>query len=236
MSATSHLPGNLAQLDRETDRLVRDVAAMDDAAVRQASRCEGWTRAHVISHVARNADGLANLAHWALTGERREQYASPESRDADIEDGSRRGAAELLADLRESAERFGALARRLPGEAEEARVEARGGRTMRGRDLVTARLREVVFHHVDLDCGFGFADAEPGFVQRAVNESVRRLGAADPQLALVLQEPGGEQVAVLGAGGQVVTGTPADLLMWLARGDGSGVNSDRPLPSLPAWG
>lgn len=232
---TSHLAENLAMLEAETVRLVRTVAAMEDEDVRAPSRCAGWTRAHVISHVARNADGMGNLVHWALTGERREQYASPQSRDADIEAGATRGARELLTDLEDSAARFDALARRLPGPAEDAEVEARGGRTMRGRDLVTARLREVVFHHVDLDRGYTFADTDPGVVLRAMGEAVRRIGAAERAPSLTLRSDEGEEWTV-GTGGQRVSGTRAALLLWLARGAGEGLHSDEPLPALPPWG
>ena len=57
---------------------------------RAPSLCEGWTRAHVVTHIARNADALSNLVHWATTGEPTPMYASPESRDADIAEGARR--------------------------------------------------------------------------------------------------------------------------------------------------
>ena len=36
--------------------------------------------------------------------------------------------------------------------------------------------------------------------------------------------------------GQDVTGSNAELLLWLARGDGAGVSSEAPLPELPSWG
>ena len=36
----------------------------------------GWTRAHVLAHVAGNADALVNLLTWARTGEETPMYAS----------------------------------------------------------------------------------------------------------------------------------------------------------------
>ena len=62
--------------------------ALDDA--RAASLCEGWTRGHVLTHVARNADGLAALVRSAVDGTGETMYASPEQRDADIEAGADR--------------------------------------------------------------------------------------------------------------------------------------------------
>ena len=68
MNTPSHLSDNLSLLAHETSLLMRTAAGLDDEAIRRASLCEGWTRAHVLSHIARNADGLGNLASWAITG------------------------------------------------------------------------------------------------------------------------------------------------------------------------
>ena len=40
---------------------------------------------------------------------------------------------------------------------------------------------------------------------------------------------------VVGDGGQLVTGDRVGLLLWLARGETSGVESEGTLPELPAW-
>ena len=142
------------------------------------SLCEGWTRAHVVTHVARNADALCHLARWATTGVPTPMYASPEARDADIAEGARRPAAEQVADLVSSAARFAEIAPSLAGAAEEPQVEVRGGRTVPGRDLPTLRLREVVLHHVDLDLGYTLADADAGFVERTLRRAVATLADA----------------------------------------------------------
>ena len=75
------------------------VAALDDVAVAQPSALPGWTRGHVISHLARNAEALNNLVTWARTGVPTPMYASPEARDADIEASAGLGAQALRADL-----------------------------------------------------------------------------------------------------------------------------------------
>ena len=110
MNTPSHLPDNLALLAHETGLLMRTAAGLDDESIRGASLCEGWTRAHVLSHIARNADGLGNLASWAVTGTPRAMYDSPEARDADIVADSTRGAQEIFTDLEDSAARFAAAA------------------------------------------------------------------------------------------------------------------------------
>ncbi len=61
-----------------------------DEAFVAPSALPGWSRAHVLSHVARNADALGKLVETALTGEVVPMYASPEARDGDIEAGAGR--------------------------------------------------------------------------------------------------------------------------------------------------
>jgi len=235
MNTLSHLSDNLDLLNHETNLLMRTAAAMDDESIRMGSLCEGWTRAHVLSHIARNADALANLVGWAVTGSPRPMYDSPDARESDIVSGSARGALEILTDVRESAARFASAATKLGGDPEQVEVEMRGGRLVRASQLPTLRLMEVVFHHVDLDAGYTFADADPGFVSRAVTIAVDRFraGGGAPPVTLVCDR--GDSWSI-GDGAQIVTGSTAALLLWLARGDGSGVSSESPVPKMPTWG
>ena len=48
-------------------RVEQAAAALDPAQVAGPSRLSGWTRGHVLSHLARNADALVNLLTWART-------------------------------------------------------------------------------------------------------------------------------------------------------------------------
>lgn len=240
MSPSSHLSDNLVLMAHETALLIRTAAALDDKTVRAASRCEGWTRAHVLTHLARNADALGRLVSWAVTGTPVAMYDSPQARDADILAGSTRGAEEIRADLESSAARFASAAADLAGPPEQAEVEMRNGHIVPGGRLPTLRLIEVVFHHVDLDAGYTFADADPGFVQRAVNNAIERIPTKGEVPTLLLHGDH-DQTWTLANDGQAgtvqdVSGTNAALLLWLARGDGSGVSSDAPLPGLPGWG
>jgi len=235
MTATSHLGDNLVLLDHETSLLLRTADSFDDHSIREASLCEGWTRAHVLSHLARNADGLGNLVSWALTGTPVAMYESPQARDAGIEAGSTRSALEILTDLTESAARFASAATGLAGTPEHAEVEMRTGRRVLGGQLPTLRLLEVVFHHVDLNAGYTFAEADPGFVRRSIANAVRRMSAGSTPPSVVLRGDNSDTWS-LGEGVQEVTGTNAALLLWLARGDGAGVSSKEELPALPAWG
>jgi maleylpyruvate isomerase len=236
MNTSSHLSDNLALLAHETSLLMRTAAGLDDESIRVPSLCQGWTRAHVLSHIARNADGLGNLVSWAVTGTPRAMYDSPEARDADIEAGSTRGAEEIFTDLGDSAARFASAATRLAGAPEQVEVEMRGGHKVLGGQLPTLRLMEVVFHHVDLQAaGYTFADADPGFVKRAISVAVGRFSARDQAPSVTLRSDEGDRWSI-GDGAQEVTGSNAALLLWLARGDHARVSSESPLPRLPSWG
>ncbi|MYS74518.1 maleylpyruvate isomerase family mycothiol-dependent enzyme, partial [Streptomyces sp. SID5926] len=91
---------DLASVRAATDRLLTAVGKLDNASVTQSSRLPGWSRGHVLAHLARNADALVNVL------EGRPMYVSGEARDADIERDAPRRLDAQLADVRESAARF----------------------------------------------------------------------------------------------------------------------------------
>ncbi|MFD0885995.1 maleylpyruvate isomerase N-terminal domain-containing protein, partial [Streptosporangium algeriense] len=88
-----------AELAASNDRLLATAAKLSDADVAGGSRLPGWSRGHVLTHLARNADSLVNLLAWARTGVETPQYPDPRRRDLDIEGGAGRPAREQLADL-----------------------------------------------------------------------------------------------------------------------------------------
>ena len=149
-------------LTSATQHLLGSTIAVADPDWGAPSRLPGWSRAHVATHLARQADGLTRLAGWAATGERQEMYASPEARAAEIEAGVGRSGLELQVDLDTAASTLETAFERLDeagGWSHE--VEMRGGLRVPARLLPLARLLEVVVHHVDLDVGYGFDDVEP---------------------------------------------------------------------------
>ena len=78
-------------------------------------RClPGWSRGHVLAHIAGNADSLVNLLTWAATGVEHPQYASQEARDAAIEAGAGDPIAAQIARLEASHQRFVDAVDRVP--------------------------------------------------------------------------------------------------------------------------
>jgi maleylpyruvate isomerase len=230
MTSVAH---DTAAVAAATEDLFDTASRLSDEDLGAPSLCDGWTRGHVLAHLSRNADAISRLVDWAVTGKREEMYpGGQDARDAEIEAGAFRGAGEQLADLRQSAER---LADRLPllegGTAVEA-VEGRGGFVIPSEDLPFMRLREVVYHHVDLAAGYSFEQVSGELLTRFIADAVRRLSMSRRAPDLTLRTSEGEEWTV-GEGGVSVTGTRAGLLLWLARRRADGVSADGPLPELP---
>ena len=221
----------LAALADHTDRLVATARTLDDPDA--PSRCEGWNRGHVLTHVARNAEAIRRLASWAVSGQRQEVYpGGAEVRDADIEAGARRPLDDLVRDVADTAADLVPQLEALEGPLATEEVEMRGGYLVSSSELPFLRLREVVYHHVDLDGGFGFVDVEPELLRRFVADAVHRLGLGHHPPAMVVRSDEGDTWTV-GEGGPTVTGSLSGILLWLARRDESGVASDGAVPTLP---
>ncbi|TDD69966.1 maleylpyruvate isomerase family mycothiol-dependent enzyme, partial [Actinomadura darangshiensis] len=113
----------LAEITAATRDLLATAERLDDTAVRAPSLLPGWTRGHVLTHVARNADGGTRLLTWARTGVESQEYPSLEARAAEIEDGAGRPARALAEDVRDAAARFADAFERMPDEAWERTVQ-----------------------------------------------------------------------------------------------------------------
>src|SRR5215469_6531892 len=157
-----------------TERLLGVVSALGDADLDEPSLLPGWSRRHLLAHIAANADALRNLVHWARTGEERRMYASPQQRDADIAAGARRPAAELRAWVASTANALSGDLAALPEPAWQARVITAQGVDRSAAEIPWMRDREVYVHAVDLGSGMGFADLPVGFLGALVDDVTAR--------------------------------------------------------------
>lgn len=196
------------------------------------SLCAGWTRGHVLTHLARNADAIGNLVTWAVTGVPTPMYASAEARAEAIQAGAARSVAELVADVQASAARLADQVALLTPEHDEVEIELRGGWRIQASELAWRRLREVAYHHVDLEAGFGFADLPPELTHAFLSDEIAGLREREQSPAVTLRTAAGEEFAI-GAGTADVTGSSAALLGWLARGLTDGLSCEGALPHLP---
>ncbi|MFI8100013.1 maleylpyruvate isomerase family mycothiol-dependent enzyme [Streptomyces sp. NPDC086023] len=213
-----------------TDRLLSAVAKLDNASLAEPSRLPGWTRGHILAHLARNADALVNVF------EGRPMYASAEARDADIERDAGRTLEEQLADVRDSADRWQAVTE-VPADWSRT-VELRNGVTDSAARVPFRRLVEVELHHVDLGIGYELADLPAEFTAREIEFLAERWSDRPevPPVALVAEDGGSWHTGSAEGTPVTVRGTSADILGWLAgRGDkGAALTVDGgTLPALP---
>ncbi|MFC7488880.1 maleylpyruvate isomerase family mycothiol-dependent enzyme [Knoellia sp. CPCC 206453] len=221
----------LAAIDDHTARLVADAGGADDLAA--PSLCEGWTRDHVLNHIARNAEALSLLVRSAVDGTGETMYASPEQRDVDIDAGVGRGRDELVTEVAETAQALARALRRLTDEHRDIVLERTpGGPTFKGGMLTFMRLREVIYHHVDLDVGFGFDDVDGDLQVLFIDNELKRQDGAPATPSLTIRSDEGD-VWSIGGGDAEVVGSRGGILRWLARQDPSGVRSET-LPELTA--
>lgn len=232
--------GTLAAVERATMRLMATVRELDDAAIRAPSLLPGWTRGHVLTHLARNADGCVNLLLWARTGVEHAMYPSAADRSAAIEEGAARDRRLLEEDLVASGSRFAEACRRLPASAWSAEVAATPGTPIPAYEVVRSRLLEVWVHLVDLDHAVGFADIPEPDVEVLLDDVVRYFaGRSDiPGCTIAVEFDGGRQrswrLGGAGARPRQVSGRPGTVLAWLL-GRPAGERPEGAVPDLPAW-
>ncbi|MFF7605161.1 maleylpyruvate isomerase family mycothiol-dependent enzyme [Streptomyces parvulus] len=220
---------DLASVRDATERLLTAVGKLDNASVTESSRLPGWTRGHVLAHLARNADALVNVL------EGRPMYVSGEARDADIERDAPRPLDDQLADVRESAARFQATG---AAPADWSRtVELRNGVTDSASRVPFRRWIEIELHHVDLGIGYELEDLPAEFTARETAFLAARFtGHPDvPPTRLTDGTHAWHTGREADAPEVTVTGTPADLLGWLAgRREGAALTvAGGALPALP---
>jgi maleylpyruvate isomerase len=161
------------QIDQATQRLLDDARTITEADVRGPSMLPGWSRAHVLAHVARNADAMRNLLIGARSGQDRPAYASAQAREADIERGAAMRAADLATDVADSAMALRAMIKQLPDQAWRVEVRMLDSVPFPAAGLLTRRLVEVELHHCDLATGYRAADWPAAFATMELPEPMR---------------------------------------------------------------
>ena len=236
----SDLPpwGTLLGWVAEGQQRAADAAAsLDDARLRQPSRLPGWSRGHVLSHLASNADALTNLLTWARTGVESRMYASPAERDEGINAGASRDLAEQLTDLAASGSRFLAAAQAVPEARRSFPVISAQGRQIPAHEVPWLRVREVWLHLVDLDAGYE-VHAVPDAIAWALTKDVAAWMAARTQAPVDLHVDGYGTVR-LGPGAsvaRVITGNAQTMAGWLTGRCGpAGLTATGAVPDLPRW-
>lgn len=202
-----------------------------------ASLLPGWSRAHVIGHVARNADALLNLLSWASTGIERPMYADADARQRDIEAAASQPAPQLRADLLAASERYSAATDGMSRAAWDSHVRTAQGRRIRAAEVPWLRARELWVHAVDLRAGLRFEDLPADILVALLDDATATL-TARKTAGLQLTDPAGQTWTIPGNDPLVLHGNPAALAAYLLRGlrEGRlGSPGRRRIPDPPRW-
>lgn len=233
----SQFSSALAALNESARSLEHSLLEFTEVQARGASLLPGWSRGHVLTHIARNADALLNLVSWARTGVETPMYPSREARDSTIEAQSGRPVAALVDDVKDSQVRLMTAIEAMT-ESELTTVVRWGmaGHEAPASDITKFRRMEVEVHHVDLDLDYTLAHWPEDLVESLLTEVAAEFAERSGTLPFVLVGNDDEGRWSVGTGGPEINGPPPALLGWLiGRTDGIGLHSDLPLPELGVW-
>ena len=225
-----------ALLTAADKRLVRTVDALSEEQLREPSLLPGWSRAHVVAHLALNGEALERVLTGQRLGTPKTMYDTQESRDADIEELAGAEAAELRERLLASTHCFERALRAMSPDDADVRFERTpGGQQIRLGNVPLMRLREVEIHHADLEAGYAASDWSPAFSALLVESMTHYQDG--PAFRVLARDLARTWQLGDGEGGPVVSGTAADLGWWLTgRGSGQGLETDaRGLPRIDPW-
>jgi maleylpyruvate isomerase len=229
-------PADLTGVDSSAAALNRTVDVLDADALAAPSLLPGWTRAHVVAHLALNGQALAGVLDAIGRGEPVAMYESDEQRDADIEELAAADSAELREALLAATTAFSDAV----GLVEQDRWDGSFNRTPGGPawpavEIVPTRRRELEIHHVDLGASYTRHEWPDDFVHELLDVVSVDQGVAGP--FRIRATDLGRDWTVGGDGGPTVVGSGADLGWWLTgRSTGEGLTSDADgLPVLGPW-
>lgn len=169
---TAHLDGM-----REAHRaLLSTIDGLGASDLEVPSLLPGWSRAHVLAHVAANADSFVGIVAAAGRGETVVQYAGgAEGRTAGIESGARMSASALLDWVRTSSSELESALDAASDVAWRGEGVSVAGARIPVGDVPFRRWREVVVHHADLGCSYGWGDWPARFVREELQVQEMRV-------------------------------------------------------------
>ena len=154
--------------------LLAALAPLTDNDFRSPSSLPGYSRGHVVTHLANKAKAHVRLFEGPPALEIRRLH--PDGYDADLAAGAGAGrsAVELRTDLGRSFELLEAAWQALDDALWDRQgIMTAGPRTM--SEIVTHHLRDVEVHHVDLDLGYRPSDWPSNFVEGELAKRLRAL-------------------------------------------------------------
>ncbi|GAA3832007.1 maleylpyruvate isomerase family mycothiol-dependent enzyme [Nocardioides panacisoli] len=205
-------------IDAATARLLETADRLPDPDWSAPSLCTGWSRAHVLGHVALNAEGFGGAVLALADGRPATAYRSAEGRTADIEALALEPPEAIRERLRTSAALFAdALARLADLEPGATFERTPGGTVIPAAAVPGLRLREVEIHHADLETGYTHGDWPAETVLELLDNDAPRY-VSGPGFVAQASDLGREWAFGSPAPGAVTVTGPASALAWWATG------------------
>ncbi|ODU03855.1 MAG: hypothetical protein ABS81_12630 [Pseudonocardia sp. SCN 72-86] len=209
------------------------VADLPDAAFSEPCALDGWTRAHLVGHMARNAEALTRLATWARTGVETPMYSGPDQRNDDIAASAGYPPARLRADLTATTATLADTLARLDDVDWKAQVRSAQGRDIPAAEVPWMRVREVWLHAVDLDAGASVDDIPAGVVDLLIVDVAGNLSAKEGCPSALLSPTDRSQTWSLGPASPdapTIEARASEIAGWL-----TGRSPLPGAPALPRW-
>ncbi|MFJ6651060.1 maleylpyruvate isomerase family mycothiol-dependent enzyme [Streptomyces sp. NPDC091290] len=217
-----------------TALLLNTADQLTDADLHTPSLLPGWTRAHVIGHVSRNAEALVRLATWAHTGIRTPMYADREQRAAEIESSATLPPHVLREQLKSTAADLEDALGALDTGTWQAEVKSALGRTIPAAEIPWMRIREVWLHAVDLASGTTFTALPDALTDILLDDVTATLSARPDCPAVRLGPTDRDRTWHIGPteinSPATVEASAAELLGWMT----GRAQREEPI-SLPKW-
>lgn len=238
MTSPEELEAQLAALHRSEQRLLRTVDSLTHEQYAEPSVLPGWSRAHVVAHLALNAEGLAGAVDGLAHERDVPVYESSERRDGDIEALAQAGPAEIRDRLFAAGQRLRDALESLDGDQWAGAVaRVPGGPQWPVAIVPGTRRREVEIHHADLAAGYGPGDWPDEFSIELLGLAVADHADSEDSPGFTVRPTDAVRTWSTGTEQPVVVGTAADLAWWLVgRGQGEGLTCETgDLPRLGPW-
>ena len=210
------------------------VAKLSDAELAEPSALPEWSRAHVVAHLARNAEALIRLVTWARTGVETPMYPSREARAADIAASAGHPPERLRAELADTAAELDAALTALTAAQWQAQVRSALGRPLPAAQVPWMRIREVWLHAVGHVGHLGARIEVDGVLDLLLDEVTATLSVTAGCPAVELAPTDRDRRFLLGAdGGPAAEPSPID--RGLRGSDGAVAVVAAPAASLVGW-
>jgi len=228
----------LAELHKAADALSTAMERIPDGGEKAPSTLPGWSRGHLLAHIAGICDALARQVEYGRQGEKVELYdGGVEGRNRAIDLAAGHSLGQHRKDVATALHRVLAAFDALDRDEWKTPIAFRDGVIF---DAGLALWRELVIHTADLDAGTGPEVWSRDFCSHLFDF----LAARVPTESRLVLQPVALPPVTLGAGGStvVVSGMVTDIAAWLAgrqpsldslRATAAGDGTD--LPALLPW-